>query len=106
MAGRRNDKPAPATTISGREDQLVDLAVGLAEKQLRNGTASAQVVTHFLKLGSVRAQLEAEKIRKENLLLQAKTEAILSSQRMEELYSKALAAMRAYQGVNDSEEDF
>ncbi len=106
MAGRRSKTPAPATTVSGREEQLVDLAVAMAEEQLRKGTASAQVLTHFLRLGTVRAQLEAEKIKHENLLLQAKTDAILSSQRMEELYSKALSAMKKYQGVDDSEEDF
>lgn len=74
------------------------MAVDLAEKQLQEGTASAQVISHFLKLGSSREQLEQERLAQENKLLQAKIEAMASQARMEELYAKAIDAMRAYGG--------
>ena len=90
-------RPA-ATTLDGREQQLVALAVDEAERQIRAGTASAQVVTHFLKLGSTREKLEQERIAHENELLVAKREALASQARVEELYSKALGAMRQYSG--------
>lgn len=92
----------PATTLEGRENQLVSLAADLAEKQLSAGTASAQVITHFLKLGSTREKLEQERLQRENLLLSAKVDQIASSQRVEELYKEALSAMRTYAGQTDS----
>ena len=97
------DKPVrrrrrPGTTPEARENQLVALAVDRAEQQIRDGTASAQVITHFLKLGSTREFLEQERLRHENELLEAKREAIASAQRVEELYKTALDAMRTYAG--------
>lgn len=88
----------PATTPESRENQLVSKAARLAEQQLEDGTASAQVITHFLKLGSTREQLEQERLRHENELLKVKREAIESQQRVEELYRKALNAMKSYGG--------
>lgn len=108
-----SDRPAsrrraPATTPEDRENQLISLAVSAAEKQLIDGTASSQVITHYLKLGSTMARLEKEKLEQENELLRAKTESLQSSKRVEELYKKALNAMRSYGGGgndNDDEED-
>jgi hypothetical protein len=88
----------PATTPEGREHQLVSQAVDLAEKQIRAGTASSQVITHFLKLGSTREQLEQERLHHENELTRVKIEALESQKRVEELYSEALSAMRSYAG--------
>ena len=88
----------PALTPESRENQLIALSVDLAEKQLREGTASSQVITHFLKLGSTKNQLELEKIRHENALLEAKTQSLQSAKRVEELYENALNAMRDYSG--------
>lgn len=88
----------PATTPEARENQLISSAVDLAEQQLRDGTASAQVITHFLKLGSSREKLEQERLQNENILLRAKKEAMDSQARVEELYGKALDAMRTYAG--------
>lgn len=89
----------PATTPQGREDQLISLAIDLAEKQLREGTASAQVTTHFLKLASSKEKLEREKLELENELIKAKTESLQSQKRTEELYTNAIAAMRSYAGL-------
>jgi hypothetical protein len=77
---------------------MIALADALAERQLREGTASAQVITHYLKLGTTREQLEQEKLRKENLLREAQIEQMASAARIEELYKSALDAMRAYGG--------
>ncbi len=88
----------PASTPEGRENQLISLASDLAEKQLSSGTASAQVITHFLKLGSTREKLEQERLQRENLLLSAKVDQMASSRRIEELYETALNAMRSYAG--------
>lgn len=91
-------KMRPALTPEARENQLISLAVDLAEEQLRNGTASAQVITHYLKLGATTARLEKEKLENENKLLIAKTQALESAERQEELYANAINAMRNYSG--------
>lgn len=95
----------PATTVESRENQMISLAERLAEKQLYEGTASSQLITHYLKLGSTRERLEKEKIQQENLLLQAKIEALSSQKKVEELYKGALNAMRSYSGQGPEEED-
>lgn len=99
-------KRKAAATAEAREQQLIAAAVDLAEQQLLNGTATSQVITHFLKLGTVKEQLEKEKLEMENKLIQAKIEALESSKRIEELYAEAISAMREYQGVmgNGSED--
>lgn len=97
-------KSRPALTPEARENQLISLAVDLAEQQLRDGTASSQVITHYLKLGSTKEKLEKEKIERENELLKAKVDAIQSSQRSEEMYAEALRAMRDYSGNGDADE--
>lgn len=105
--GRRKaseERYRPATTLEGRENQLVSLASDLAERQLREGTASAQVLTHFLKLGSTREKLEHERLQNENLLLSAKIDALASTKRVEELFEQALNAMRTYSGTEVEEE--
>lgn len=98
-------KQAPARTPEARENQLIALATDLVEQRLRKGTASSQETTHFLKLGSMKSQLEMEKLREENKLLQVKTEAIRSQKAVEEIYSKALKAMQTYSGHSGETED-
>lgn len=96
---------APAVTPGEREHQLVSLAFDLAEKQMREGTASSQVITQFLKLGSTRESLEQEKIRNENALLATKKEIMESQKAIEAVYEKALNAMRAYSGQSPVSQD-
>lgn len=88
-----------ALTPEARENQLIALAVDEAERQMREGTASAQVITHFLKLGSTKERLEKEKLEQENQWLKAKTENLQAAKRIEELYANALKAMRVYSGA-------
>ena len=96
-------KSRPALTAEGREKQMISLAIDCAEKQLREGTASSQVITHYLKLASTKNLLEMEKLKKENELLKAKTEAIKSAKSQEELYAKAIAAIRRYSGAGEED---
>lgn len=104
MAAKRrreeSDKPhrKPATTPEGRENEMVSLATDLAEQQIRNGSASSQVITHYLKLGSTRETLEQKRLEHENELTRVKIEALESQKRVEELYLEALNAMRSYAG--------
>lgn len=114
MPVRRQSKPLsetsrrrPATTPEARESQLISLAEKVAEQQMREGTASAQVITHYLKLGSTREQLEQQRLAGEVRLQEAKIEAMASGQRLEEMYLKAIDALRGYQGhpPEDPEDD-
>jgi hypothetical protein len=98
VAGQKIRKLAPVSTPEDREKQLISLAIDLAEKRLLDGTASSQVIAHYLKLGSTREALEKEKLKRENELLEAKTSAIKSAEKTEELYQKAIEAMRIYGG--------
>ena len=91
-------KRRPALTPEGRDNQLISLAVNLAEQQLRDGTASSQVITHYLKLGSQKERLELEIKEKEKELITAKTEALQSQKRSEELFAEAIKAFRRYSG--------
>lgn len=95
----------PATTPEARENQLIAKAYDLAEEQIEAGTASAQVISHFLKRGSTREKLEEERLAMENELTAAKIEAMAAQQRIEELYSEALAAMSSYRGETTPESD-
>lgn len=88
----------PAETPEARENQLIAAAVNLAEKQLLDGTAAPSVITHYLRLASGRERLEREKLERENEVLRAKAEAYESNRQAEELYSKAIEAMRSYSG--------
>lgn len=95
----------PATTPEARENQLISLAVDLAEKQLSEGTASSQVIAHYLKLGSTKERIEKEILEHQKELIKAKTEAIQSAKKVEELYSKALDAMRSYNGQGGNSDE-
>lgn len=95
----------PALTPEGRITQLVAAAYDLAEKQLLDGTASSQVITEFLKIGSAENKLKMEKLEAENELLKAKTEKLQAEQRSEELFAEAIKAMSRYQGRDEDEEE-
>jgi len=96
-------KMRPALTPEARENQMISLAMDLAEQQLRDGTASSQLITEFVKRGSTKARLEQEILEEQKELIEAKTQSLQSAQRIEELYANALDAMRNYsgQGISD-----
>lgn len=97
-------KRRPALSTEARESQLISAAVDLAEKQLIEGTASSQVITHYLKLGTAKEKLEREKLEQEIEMLRAKTKAMESAEEVEKLYRDALNAMRNYSGHGESDD--
>lgn len=113
MARRRREdldgrRRRPATTPEAREEELIGYASDLAEEQILSGTASSQVITHFLKLGSTRERLEQQRITHENELMEVKREQIAGQAHVEELYKQALDAMKSYSGQimpGDDDED-
>lgn len=102
---KRARKQRPAITIEERENQLIALAVDLAEQKLLDGTASNQLIVHYLKLGSTKERLEREMMEEQKKLLKAKTDAIKSEEKKEELYANAIAAMSSYRSSAGYEED-
>jgi hypothetical protein len=106
---REGQKPSrrrpPATTPEARENQMISLAMDLVERRLMNGSASSQETTHFLKLASTKERIEKEILEKQKELIVAKTDALKSAKRIEELYTNALNAMRTYSGNRRGEED-
>lgn len=98
-------KSRPAITPEARENQLIAAAYDLAEQRLLDGTATSQEVVHFLRLGSTKSRVEKEILERQKELITAKTEALQSAQRVEELYANAMAAFRSYSGQPDEETD-
>lgn len=97
-------KRRPALTPEARENQLIADAYDLAEQRIRDGTASSQLVTHFLRLGSTKEKIEKEILEKQKELITAKTESLQAAKRIEDLYAHALDAMRNYSGNGDDNE--
>ena len=98
---RTTTKRRAAMSPEARENQMISLAVDVAEQQMLKGTASSQVITHFLKLGSRKEQLEREKLENENELLRTRIKALESSEKSEEMYTKVLRAIKEYSGRED-----
>lgn len=100
----QSNRTRPAIDPEARMNQMIALAVDCAEQQMRDGTASSQIIAYYLKQGSIREQLENERLREENKLLRAKTEQLKSEKRSEELIEEALRAFRNYAGHGDPDE--
>jgi hypothetical protein len=98
-------KLPPARTPEAQENRMISLSMDLAEQQLLDGSASSQIITHFLKLASTKEQIEKEILEQQKELISAKTEAIKAHGRVEELYAKALTAMRRYSGQTNPSDD-
>ncbi len=94
---------APARTPQTKENQMISLAFDLAEKKLRNGSASSQLITHFLKLATVKEQLENDRLRADLDLARAKIKYMESQETSQEMYEKALRAFCDYSGTEYEE---
>jgi dsDNA-specific endonuclease/ATPase MutS2 len=94
-------RQAPGKTIEARENQIISMAYDEAERRIRNHTATAAEVVHFLKLGSTQAMLEKAKLEKENKLLEAKTDSLQTQKRIEALYEEAMKSFRTYSGQEE-----
>ena len=95
----------PALSPEARENQCIALAMDLAEKKLRDGTASSQLITEFVKRGSTKSKLEQEILEEQKTLITAKTENLKAATKSEQEYSKVVAAIKKYSGYSDDEED-
>lgn len=102
---RKTSRGRPALSPEARENQLISLAVDLAEEQLRNGTASSQVITHYLKLGSSKEKIEKEILEKQKELITAKTESIRDQKDIKNVYNRAIKAMKKYSGHGDDTDE-
>lgn len=102
-----NRTTRPALSPEAEENQIISMAMDLAKKQIMEGTASSQVITHFLKLGSTKERIEKEILEKQKDLIEAKTKAYQASDEIKQMYTEALKAMRTYsgQGGDDDDED-
>ena len=94
----------PATSPEAQEQYMINLTMQLVERRLREGTASSAETTHFLKLATMKADLEKKKLEEENKLLRAKTETLQNAKHSEEMYEKAIAAMKKYNGLGEDDE--
>ena len=95
----------PARTVEGRQNQLINLAVEEAERRLKNGTASSQIITTLLKWASTKAELELEKLRTDIQLSKAKEKEIEEKSTSSKIYEEALEAFRSYKPSNDDYEE-
>ena len=97
--------PPPATTLEGREEQLISAAMDLVERRIHDGTASAQETVHFLKLASTKNQVEQQKLESEVAMLQARIKEAESRQNSDDVYARALQAFRGYSGLDPVDPD-
>ena len=98
-------KSRPPLSPEADEQICISLAIDLVKERLRNGTASSQETTHFLKLATSKAKIEKEILEKQRDLIVAKTEVMQSQKRSEELFAEAVKAFRGYSGQGNVEED-
>lgn len=98
-------KKIQARSPEAKENYLISMAYKLAEERLKNGTASSQMITHFLKLGSQREELEKDRIRSDMNLAKAKIKKIEAEATSQELFEKALAAFASYSGQDFGDEN-
>lgn len=98
-------KVRPSLTPESQENQMVSMAMNLAAQQLADGTASSQIIAHFLKIGTTRERVEREILELKKDLVSAKTESLKAAARSDEIYANALSAMRDYSGHGGGDED-
>ena len=96
----------PPLTVQGKENYMINLAMDLAEKQLREGTASSQTINHFLQLGCVKESLKRDQLEEEIKLLRAKTKALEEEADRKQLYADAIKAFQIYNGSSEVEDDY
>ena len=100
MSNTPKRRRKPARTVEDKENELINKAVALADQQLTDGTAPTAVIIHYLRLGTAREQLEREKIKHENLLLETKVKTMEAAEQREQDYAEAIKAMTRYKGEN------
>lgn len=105
MPKKTSNKILPSISVEDQEERLIALANNLAEQKLRDGTASSQLISLYVRMGSTEERVKKQLVKEQVELAKAKTEAMQSAKRVEELYQKAIDAMRGYAGTEDDEEN-
>lgn len=103
-SGKSGRRRPPARSLENRENQLIELAYDLVEERIRNKTATAAELCHFLKMGTAKTQLEKKKLEAETMLLESKKEAVDFSKRNDAMYEEVISAFRSYQGIEEDDE--
>lgn len=101
MPKTEKSRKSPAMSKEGHDNRMISLANKCAEEQLRKGTASSQIICHYLKMGSEKERLAIEREKAELDLLKAKTKSIESADRMNEMFTQALKVFSSYRGEDD-----
>ncbi len=99
-------KTPPARTPEEFEKRCINLAEQQAEEMLAEGKAPTQVLLHYLKLGTSKAELEKEKLEHETKLLSAKTEALETTKETVEAYQELINVFKGYSGNVFKEEGY
>lgn len=102
---KKRSSQRAAMSPEAYENHLINMAYKAVEKRIESGEATAAELVHFLRQGSIREQLELEKMKKENKLLEAKTESIATQKETKKLYEDAISAFRRYSGIPAMEDD-
>lgn len=101
MAKHASKVPEAATSLKAREEQLINMAYNEVERRISEGIATGPELVHFLRMGSTKGRLEKELLERENELMSAKTEALNTQRKVEELYANAISAMKSYRSDSD-----
>ena len=97
-------KSRPPLSPEADEQICISLAIDLVKERLRNGTASSQETTHFLKLATSKYKEEVRLAKAQTEKAEAQVEAMKSQKRVEALYEDAIKAFRNYNGQGDEDE--
>lgn len=103
-SSKTNHNLSPALTDDAEELQMISLARQLSMERMKSGTASAQEIVYWLKMGSSEKRIEKEILEEQKKLVKAKTKAINDAEVTAKAYQDAVAALKTYQGIEDSEE--
>ena len=95
----------PALTEEALENKMIMKAYEVVYQRMCDGTVTAPELVHFLRLGSTKEREDRDFLNKRKELLEAKTKAINESKNIEELYSKAIEAMKSYSPTQSEDEE-
>lgn len=99
------ERKKPARTPKQRENQIINLVMDVVEQKIIDGTASSQILCHFLKLATEKERLENDKLRGELELAKARVRQIDMQEDLKSLYEGAVSAMRGYRSTNENDEE-
>lgn len=102
----QNSEMYPGISPADHEEKMIGLAMNLVEQRLRDGTATSQETTFWLRLAAQREQdaINREMMEKQMALMEAKIQSLQASDRMEQLITDAMEAFKRYSGYSDDDD--